>query len=414
MKFAVVGGGISGLTASYLLARGHEVTLFEGSSRLGGHTYTVTLPGEDGPLRVDMGFIVFNEKNYPRFTRLLRDLGVDSQPSEMSFSVRAETSGLEYRSTSLDTLFAQRRNALSPSFHRLLLDVVRFNRRSRALLRNGEGSRLTLEEYVGEGSYSRRFWDEYLAPMAAAIWSSAPENVRAFPARYLVRFFANHGFLDSRGGLSWRTVRGGSDTYVRRMVSSVGLRIRLGYPVRQVARHRDFVSVSTDEGTERFDHVVLAAHSDQALAMLKDPTDAEIGILSRMKYQANDTILHTDAEVLPRNRRARASWNYLVPAVPRARPRVTYYSNRLQDLPGRTDYCVSLNQCEAIRPERIVERVEFHHPLYTLDSLDAQSLRAEISGRNRTSYCGAYWGYGFHEDGVESAVEAVRPFGVSP
>jgi predicted NAD/FAD-binding protein len=286
-RTAVVGGGISGLTAAYLLSNVHEVTLFEASTRLGGHTYTVPVGTESGALHVDMGFIVFNEANYPLFTRLLRKLEVDSQPSEMSFSVRSEATGLEYRSTSLDTLFAQRRNLFSPSFYRLLRDIVRFNRESRELLVNGNGPGPTLEDYVARGGYSRRFWNEYLVPMGSAIWSAAPQNMRRFPASYLVRFFANHGFLDSNGGIPWRTIRGGSHSYLGPLALPFANRVRLRTPVRAIRRHRDFVSVSTDAGTDSFDHVVIAVHTDQAIAMLVDPTEAEKEILGNIPYQTN-------------------------------------------------------------------------------------------------------------------------------
>jgi predicted NAD/FAD-binding protein len=412
MRIAIVGSGISGLTAAYLLSRAHEVTVFEASKRLGGHTYTVEVAGDNGPVHVDIGFIVYNEKNYPSFVRLLRELGVETQPSEMSFSVRSEASGLEYRSTSLDTLFAQRRNLLSPSFHRMLADVVRFNRRSLELL-DGNGDGPTLEEYVREGRYSRRFWEEYLVPMGSAIWSAAPENMRRFPASFLVRFFANHGFLDSSGGLRWRTIRGGSHSYLKRIAAPFADRIRLGSPVREIRRHPDRVTVATDDGTTSFDHVVVAAHSDQALGMLKDATPRERDVLGKIPYQPNDTVLHTDRGQLPRSRRAWASWNYVVPRTPRAHPRVTYYSNRLQSLRDSRDFCVTLNETASIRPERILERVAFHHPIFTSDALDAHRRRSELSGRNRTSFCGAYWGYGFHEDGVRSALDAVARFGIT-
>jgi predicted NAD/FAD-binding protein len=411
-RIGVVGSGISGLTAAYLLSSRYEVTLFEAAGRLGGHTYTVPVETEQGSARVDMGFIVFNERNYPLFVRLLQALGVDSQPTEMSFSVRSERSGVEYRSTSLDTLFAQRRNLLSPSFHRLLYDIARFNRKSRELLENGGGAGPTLEEYVRAGRFSPRLWEEYLVPIGSAIWSAAPENMRRFPASYLVRFFANHGFLDSNGGLPWRTIRGGSDRYLDRIVAPFADRIRLRMPVRGIRRHPDRVDVQTDEGTFAFDHVVVATHSDQALAMLKDPTRLERETLSRIPYQANDAALHTDRSALPRNRRAWASWNYVVPRANGERAHVTYYSNRLQGIESPIDFCVTLNQTDSIRAENLLERVEFHHPIYSPQALEAQASRFPMNGHNRTSYCGAYWGYGFHEDGVKSAIEAVAPFGV--
>jgi predicted NAD/FAD-binding protein len=388
------------------------VTLFEAAPRLGGHTYTVPVETERGEIGVDIGFIVFNEKNYPGFVRLLGELGVSSQESEMSFSVRCEKTGLEYRSTSLDTLFAQRRNLLSPSFHRMLLDVLRFQRRAPELLENGNGGGPTLEEYVRASGYSRRFWEHYLVPMGSAIWSAAPGNMGSFPASTLVRFFANHGFLDPSGSLRWRTIQGGSRTYVERIARPFAERTRLGTPVRAVRRHRTHVELSTDGATESFDHVVIAAHGDQALAMLADPTPAERETLGAIAFQPNDTVLHTDSGLLPRRRRAWASWNYVVPAEPRSRAEVTYYSNRLQNLKGAPPLCVTLNRRDRVRPDAVLEAVEFHHPIHTLASLRAQKRFSEISGKNRTSYCGAYWGYGFHEDGVQSALRAVKPLGV--
>jgi predicted NAD/FAD-binding protein len=411
-RIGVIGGGISGLTAAYLLSKRYEVTLFEAANRLGGHTYTVPVETERGSARVDMGFIVFNERNYPLFVRLLRSLGVDSQPSEMSFSVRSERSGVEYRSTSLDSLFSQRRNLLSPSFYRLLSDIVRFNRKSRELLGKENGGEPTLEEYVRAGRFSPRFWEEYLVPMGSAIWSAAPESMRRFPASYLVRFFANHGFLDSDGGLPWRTIRGGSDRYLNRIVAPFADRIRLGTPVRGIRRHPDRVELHTDKGTFSFDHVVIATHSDQALAMLKDPTRLEEETLSEIPYQTNDVALHTDRRALPRNRRAWASWNYVVPQSNAERAHVTYYSNRLQSIESAIDFCVTLNRTDSIRAESLLERVDFHHPIYSSRAIEAHAQRASMNGRNRTSFCGAYWGYGFHEDGVRSAFEAVAPFGV--
>jgi len=412
VKVGVIGGGISGLTAAYLLSKRYEVTLFEAAPRLGGHTYTVPVATERGEIGVDIGFIVFNEKNYPGFARLLGELGVSSQESEMSFSVRCEKTGLEYRSTSLDTLFAQRRNLLSPSFHRMLLDVVRFQRRAPELLDNENGGGPTLEEYVRDSGYSRRFWEHYLVPMGSAIWSAAPGNMGSFPASTLVRFFANHGFLDTNGSLRWRTIQGGSRTYLERIVRPFAERARLATPVRGVRRHPTHVEISTDGGTESFDHVVLAAHGDQALAMLRDPSPVERETLGAITYQPNDTVLHTDSRLLPRRRRVWASWNYVVPAEPRSLAEVTYYSNRLQNLAEAPPLCVTLNRRDRIRPDAILEAVEFHHPIHTLASLRAQKRFAEISGKNRTSYCGAYWGYGFHEDGVQSALQAVKPLGV--
>lgn len=406
------------MTAAYLLSKRFEVTLYEASPRIGGHTYTVPVQTEEGVQPVDIGFIVFNEKNYPNFVRLMRELGVESRPSEMSFSVRVEATGLEYRGSSLDTLFAQRRNVFSPSFHRMLYDVMKFNRCSRELLAkgdgngNGHGHGPTLEEYVRRGGYSRAFWEHFLVPMGSAIWSAGPQSMRQFPAAYLARFFHNHGFLETSGAPPWRTLVGGSSSYVAPITKPYADRIRLGEPVRGIRRFEDHVEVAADGGTDHFDHVVVAAHSDQALAMLVDPSPEERSVLGAIPYQPNETVLHTDGSFLPRSGRARASWNYVVPSTPSERANVTYYSNRLQGIDSSTDFCVTLNRGDEIPPARVLESVTFHHPIYSFAGLEAQKRRDAMNGHNRTSYCGAYWGFGFHEDGVASAVEAVKPFGV--
>ncbi|HSF14469.1 MAG TPA: FAD-dependent oxidoreductase [Vicinamibacteria bacterium] len=417
-RVAVIGGGVSGLTAAYLMSKRYEVTLFEAAPRIGGHTFTVPVETERGVQPVDMGFIVFNEPNYPNFVRLMSELGVESRPSEMSFSVRVEASGLEYRATSLDTLFAQRRNLLSPSFHHMLADILRFRRHSRDLLVNGNGNGNgsgrgpTLDEYVRQGGYSRAFWENFLMPMGSAIWSATPEVMERFPAAYLAQFFHHHGFLETSGAPAWRTLVGGSKAYLEPITRPFAERIRLGEPVRAVRRFADRVEVRADSGTERFDHVFIAAHSDEALAMLADPSPVEVETLGAIPYQPNDTSLHTDERFLPRNVRARASWNYVVPKSPSRRANVTYYSNRLQGIDSTTNFLVTLNRNEDIRAESVRESVTFHHPIYSAAGVGAQKRFSEMNGCNRTSYCGAYWGFGFHEDGVASAVEAVKPYGV--
>jgi uncharacterized protein len=413
MKFAVIGGGVSGLTAAYLLSQRYPVTLFEASPRLGGHTHTVLVDAPEGRKAVDMGFIVFNEKNYRGFTKLLGRLAVETQPSEMSFSVSSVETGLEYRATSLDSVFAQRTNLFRPSFHRMLRDIVRFNGSARDLLHSMNGDNPTLEELVTRGNYSRRFLEHYLVPMGSAIWSADPEQMLSFPARYLLQFFANHGFLETTDPLPWRTVKGGSQSYVDVIVKPFADGIRLRAPVRAVRRFPAYVEISTDEGTERFDHVIIASHSDQALRMLADPTPREKAVLGAIRYQSNETVLHTDRTLLPRRKKAWASWNYMVPKEPTGRVNVTYYSNRLQSIQSETDFLVTLNRTHDIQPESLLEWREFHHPIYDFPAVDAQKKVSEVSGSNRTSYCGAYWGFGFHEDGVQSALAATRPFGVS-
>jgi uncharacterized protein len=385
LRFAVVGGGVSGLTAAYLLSQRYAVTLFEASPRVGGHTYTVPVETPEGRKAIDMGFIVFNEPNYPGFTRLLARLGVATQSSEMSFSVSCLGSGLEYRATSLDSIFAQRTNLLRPSFHRMLRDIVRFNRSSKDLLESMNGDQPTLAELVERGRYSRRFLEHYLVPMGSAIWSADPEQMLTFPARHLLQFFRNHGFLDTSGALPWRTVTGGSERYVEAMVRPFAERIRLRTPVRAVRRLPTHVEVSTDGGTERFDQVVIASHSDQALRLLADPTSEEREVLGAIRFQPNETVLHTDRRLMPRNQRAWASWNYVVPKASTGRVNVTYYSNRLQSIHSAEDYLVTLNRTREIRPETLLEWVELHHPIFDFPALGAQKRLAEVSGRNRTS-----------------------------
>ncbi len=400
------------MLAAYLLHARYDVTLFESAARLGGHTHTVTVADPRGPLNIDTGFIVYNERNYPHFTRLLARLGVATQPSNMSFALRDERSGLEYQGDSINTLFAQRRNLLRPSFYRMLLDVARFYRRAPELLSVAPDA-LTLGEYVRQARFSDIFVQQHLIPMGAAIWSANPREFLEFPAPYFVRFCHNHGMLNFRDRPSWRTITGGSIEYLRKLTAPLADRIRLSTPVRAIRRAADRVEIVTDGPAERFDQVVLATHSDQALALLADPAPEEREILGAMRYQPNETTLHTDTSVLPRTRRAWASWNYHVPASPSERATITYNMNMLQTLASDQTYCVTLNRAPAIDPARVLLRLEYHHPVYTCASVAAQQRHAEISGRRRTHFCGAYWGYGFHEDGVNSALRVATGLGIN-
>ena len=410
MKIAIVGSGISGLTAAYLLAEQHQVTLFEAGSYLGGHTNTIEIEAAGQSLALDTGFIVYNERTYPNFSRLLKQLGVATQPSDMSFSVRSDRSGWEYCGSSISGLFAQRRNLLRPAFYRMLKDIVRFNRSSPMLL-TGNDHELTLGDYVDREQYGRDFLEHYLIPMGAAIWSAPPSRMRQFPIRYFVQFCSNHGLLSLTDRPQWRTVSGGSARYIEAMRRARPFEVRLNRPVRSIVRRRDEVSVVAGQSAgETFDHVVVAAHSDQALQMLADPTPAESEILGAFAYQRNEAVLHTDAAPLPRRRRAWASWNYHVSANSQDAASVTYWLNRLQRLKTSKDYCLTLNATAAIDPTKILRRITYHHPLYTAAAVSAQSRHAEISGPRRTHFCGAYWGYGFHEDGVKSALAVVKHF----
>lgn len=409
MKIAIIGSGIAGNVAAHHLHREHDITVFEAGDHAGGHTHTHDIALGGRSYAVDTGFIVFNDRTYPNFIQLLEDLGVASQESSMSFSVRDEASGLEYNGTSLDTLFAQRRNLLRPSFLGMVRDILRFNREAPALL-DAPDDTLTLRRFLAEENYGRRFVDHYLVPMGAAIWSTDPQRMLGFPARYFVRFLHNHGMLSVNDRPVWRTVKGGSREYVRRLTAPFASRIRLRTPVRGLRRFPGHVVVETDRGAERFDAAFLACHSDQALALLRDPTRTEREVLGAIRYQENEAVLHTDTRLLPRVRRAWAAWNYHVPPVSMDRVALTYNMNILQRLDARETLCVTLNRSDAIDPARILKRIVYHHPLYTPEAVAAQARQRELNGALRTYYCGAYWRFGFHEDGVVSALEALRHF----
>lgn len=411
MKIAIVGTGISGLVCAWLLQRDHEIVVFEANDWIGGHTRTV--PVEIGGRRfaVDTGFIVFNDRTYPSFNRLLARLDVAWRPADMSFALSCERTGLEYGTPGLDALFAQRRNLLRPSFHRMLRDLLRFHREARALLRLPD-EKVTLGEFLEGRGYSEEFVERHIIPFAAAIWSAEPGRIRDFPALTFARFFENHGLLQRRERPAWRTVQGGSWRYVERLVEGFRERVRLSTPVRRIRRASDHVLIeSSPTGRERFDQVIVATHSDQALALLADPSEAEQRVLGAIRYQPNDVVLHTDRSLLPRRRRAWCSWNYRIRAGSGRRAAITYHMNRLQGLAAPVELCVTLNAGEAVDPERVIGRFLYHHPIYDTAAVAASRHRAAIDGVRRTHYCGAYWGYGFHEDGVCSALDVTRRFG---
>jgi predicted NAD/FAD-binding protein len=370
----------------------------------------VTVSLVDRQYALDTGFIVYNERNYPNFSRLLARLGVATQPSDMSFSVRSDRTGWEYCGTTLNGLFAQRRNLARPAFYRMLADIVRFNRRALDLLSDDRGS-LTLREYADRERFSRYFWDHYLIPMGAAIWSAPPGRMLEFPASHFVNFCANHGLLSLANRPQWRTVTGGAARYIDAMLRTRSFAVRLNSSVRRLHRSHDKVTVETADGAhQEFDHVIVAAHADQALAMLADPSPAEREILGAFEFQRNEALLHTDTTALPHKRRAWASWNYRVSSGEQSDVQVTYWLNRLQDIAGETQFLVTLNDAGAVDPACVLRRMTYHHPLVTKASVAAQRRHAEISSQRRTHYCGAYWGYGFHEDGVNSALAVARFF----
>lgn len=411
MKIAVVGAGISGLLTASLLSQTDEITVFETNDYAGGHTQTAETTGNGTSSRIDTGFIVYNEETYPNFTRLLKKLAVPSQPSNMSFSVRCQRTGLEYNGTSLNGLFAQRRNLLKPDFLRMIRDIIRFYRESPELLKD-DNNDLSLGDYLGRKRYSEPFIKQHIIPMGSAIWSSGPGQIQKFPAHLFVRFFHNHGFLQLRNRPGWRTITGGSSRYVEELVKGFADRIRLKCPVLAVTRRKDSVEiVSAGSEVEKFDQVVIATHGDQALRLLADAKPLEREILGQFAYQTNDTILHTDTTILPRTRRAWASWNYFIPRDQPDVPTVTYYMNSLQSLRSSQHFCVTLNRAKSISPDQIIKRITYHHPIFTSETRSAQNRWREISGVDRTHFCGAYWGYGFHEDGVNSALRVCEMFG---
>jgi predicted NAD/FAD-binding protein len=405
VRIAIIGSGIAGLVAADRLHRRHEVTVFEAEPRIGGHVHTCDV--ELGPERVavDTGFIVYNETTYPRFSSLLARLGVATQPTEMSFGVSCERTGLEWGSRGLRGLLAQPSNLLRASFRRMLRDVLRFAAQARSLLEHSE-EKVELAEYLHAGGYSDAFVRHYVVPMGAAIWSADPASFLRMPAVTFVRFFSNHGLLEPKGGIRWRVVCGGSARYVERLVAPFRERIHLGRPVLAVRRHTDRVEVATADGVHAFERVVFAVHADGALRLLRDASPLERKVLGAIGYRTNDVVLHTDTALLPRRRATRASWNYRIPSEDGHDPIVTYDMNRLQGIRSRHRFLVTLNGAERIAPERVLRRLSYRHPVLDGAAVAAQRLHGEIDGRNRTHWCGAYWGYGFHEDGVRSA-EAV-------
>ena len=414
-RIAVIGAGVSGLTAAWLLAEHHDVQLFEAGGYAGGHTNTrmVEAGGQQWP--INTGFIVFNNWTYPGFIRLMERLDVPFENSDMSFSVDVPAKGLQYNGTSLNTLFAQRRNLLNPPFLKMVREILRFNRQSRAdldarLLDDSE----TLGQYLDRNGFSRYFRDHYIVPMGAAIWSAPEIVLTQFPIRFFLQFFNNHGMLSVDERPQWRVISGGSAQYVQRMMARLGERTHLDSPVERVTRHGDGVTVRVNGDNLPFDQVILACHSDQALAILGDATDDETGILSAIAYQDNDVVLHTDSSVLPSNRRAWAAWNYHLPRQADQSVSVTYNMNILQNFHDAPEtFCVTLNRSQDIDDSRVIERYTYSHPVFSLAGVAAQGRYQDIGNRNRTHFCGAYWFNGFHEDGVQSALRVTEAFGVS-
>ena len=412
MKVAIIGSGISGLTAAYLLHKEHDVIVFEANDYVGGHTHTHEIKQNDKSWNVDSGFIVYNEKTYPNFISLLQKLKVEVQKTSMGFSVKAPSKSLEYSGVSLNTIFAQRKNLFKSSFLTMLKDVLRFNRLAIKELSKVDQS-TTINDFLKIHNFSSHFIENYIIPMGAAIWSTAAKKTTEMPAAFYIRFFKNHGLLQIFNRPQWYVIKGGSKAYVQKLIEGFKENIFLSSPVKAVFRGSDGVKIYCDNSQEpqQFDKVIFATHSDQALALLKDPSDNESSVLGALPYQKNLAILHTDTSIMPKTKRTWSSWNYLLSGDKGKSVTLTYNMNILQSLDAKPDFLVTLNSSAEIDPAKIIKKIEYQHPLFTVDGVKAQRRKKQISGVNNTFYCGAYWGNGFHEDGVNSALEVCKDFG---
>lgn len=405
MKIAIVGSGISGLGCAYLLQQQHDITLFEAENRIGGHTHTFPVQTQEGTQWIDTGFIVFNKLNYPNFTKLLEHLQIQIQPTEMSFSVHVAQTGLEYNGHDINGLFSQRKNLFKKTFWQLLWNIYRFNQAAKQLIYNTKQN-LTFKDFYRTLQLSDPCWNYYLAPMLSAIWSCDLDKVSSMPAWFICKFLDNHGLLNIQNRPQWYTLVGGSHVYVKKILEKITCEILTETPVVSIDRHAQGVTIKTKSDSFEFDAVILATHSDQALSLISNITAEEQQALATIPYLQNQVTLHTDTALLPKNKRAWASWNYLL--CKQNTTTVTYNMNILQRLNCDTTYCVSLNQIEKVNPEKIIETFNYAHPLYSLNSLAGQKKIQELNGKNRTFYCGAYCGYGFHEDGLTSALRVVQ------
>ncbi len=413
MKFAIIGSGISGLTAAYLLNRNHDVTVYESNDYVGGHTHTHEIVLNGKKWAVDTGFIVYNERTYPNFIKLLDQLKVERQLTSMGFSVKSSQKDLEYAGHSINALFAQRSNILRPSFIRMLRSILRFNSEAEHHLDNLDEF-VTLGDYLSLYNYPEEFINDFIIPMGAAIWSTKPVNMMKMPAIFFIQFFRNHGLLAVKNRPNWWVIKGGSKCYVEKMTISFNDKIRIATPVKKVKRNERSIEViygKTAQESETFDAVIFATHSDQALSLLEKPSVQEVKILEALQYQKNEALLHLDESILPKRKLAWASWNYLLDQNPEEPVALTYNMNILQSLNSDHTFCVTLNNHDAIDPSKVIKKIIYHHPLYTVDAIKAQNRKHEISGQKNTYYCGAYWHNGFHEDGVVSALDVCEHFG---
>lgn len=411
MKIAIIGSGISGLTCGYYLCKEHDITLYEANDYIGGHTATVDVEVDGQSYAVDTGFIVYNDRTYPNFIAMMNEIGVKGRPTQMSFSVRNDESGLEYNGHTVSTLFAQKRNWFNPKFYSFIFEILRFNKLVKEVVELGEGQGQTLGQFLEANSFSDYFCDNYILPMGAAIWSSTLADMRAFPLGFFARFFLNHGLLDITNRPQWYVIEGGSRAYIEPLTQQFKDKIMLSTPVERVTRDSMGATVYTSNGAQHYDHVIFACHSDQALALIDDASALECEILGGLEYQENEVILHSDERLLPKRKAAWASWNYWLDGgegEQQSPPRLTYNMNILQHIESDTTFCVSLNSSDSIAEDKILRRFHYHHPVFNQTSLQSQQRREQINGINQTWFCGAYWYNGFHEDGVRSALDVVK------
>lgn len=419
LRIAVIGAGISGLAAARELDGEHEVTLFEARDKPGGHTRTLEFERFGREYRADLGFMVFNEANYPHFTRLLQQLNIPARDTEMSFSLRCDQTGLEYHGSTMNKLFAQRRNLLRPRHYRMLLDILRFNREANRALaeREGELAEMSVAEFLGRGGYGPELINDYLLPMTGAIWSCSVQSIERYPSLYLLRFMANHMLLGAKGHRQWRMIPGGADRYVDAVLRGFRGRVRANSPVRSLESVGGEVHVETDRGVEAFDAVVLAVHSNQALRLLRDSTALERQVLSAIPYRRNEAVVHTDRCVLPRRPLAWASWNYYRASDSGREASVTYNLNVLQHLQSPEPICVTLNPLRPLRRNKVITELSFAHPVFSAEAFAAQGRVEELNAGGNRFFCGAWTGWGFHEDGLASglkAADSVREWAAKP
>ena len=412
MKIAIIGSGISGLTSAYLLNRNHDITVFEANDYIGGHTHTHNIKIKNKEYAVDTGFIVYNERTYPNFIKLLDTLGVERQLSTMGFSVKSASEDYEYAGESLNSLFAKRSNIFRLGFLRMLYEMYHFGKKSDSTGLGLDAS-ITLGTYLRSENYSNEFINYFIIPMGAAIWSTPANKVLDMPAYFFIKFFYNHGMLEIINRPKWWVIKDGSSAYIKKIIKGFESKINLSSPIRTVSRLDNGIEIETanSEKSLMFDAVVFATHSDQALAMLKNPTEKEKDILSSIPYQKNEVLLHTDSSVLPKRKLAWASWNYQLDSNPESPVVLTYNMNILQSLDCDETFCVTLNDHQSVDKSKVLKKITYHHPLFTVKGIEAQKRKLEISGVNNTYYCGAYWHNGFHEDGVASAIEVCKHFG---